>query len=128
MSKEEINSQFENKLMTLQNAIENKLHLDKERARKELVSADVIMLLRNMRDLYGLNKLLFNMLLEFRDNVDKMKAKPDVRNQLVDLKNKYDLKFGLLEERLTRINAKDEEQIGENRITYIIRNKSKVLC
>lgn len=128
MSKEEINSQFEKKLMTLQNAIENKLHLDKERARKELVSADVIMLLRNMRDLYGLNKLLFNMLLEFRDNVDKMKAKPDVRNQLVDLKNKYDLKFGLLEERLRRINAKDEEQIGENRITYIIRNKSKVLC
>jgi hypothetical protein len=46
-----------------------------------------------------------------------MKAEPDVRNQLVDLKNKYDLKFGLLEERLRRINAKDEEQIGENRIT-----------
>ena len=117
MSKEEINSQFEKKLMTLQNAIENKLHLEKEQARKELVSTDVIILLRNMRDLYGLNKLLFNMLLEFRDNVDKMKAEPDVRNQLVDLKNKYDLKFGLLEERLRRINAKDEEQIGENRIT-----------
>jgi hypothetical protein len=48
MSKEEINSQFEKKLMTLQNAIENKLHLDKERARKELVSTDVIMLLRNL--------------------------------------------------------------------------------
>jgi hypothetical protein len=109
MSKEEINSQFEKKLMALQNTIENNLSLEKERARKELLSIDVLMLLRNMRDLYGLNKLLFNMFLEFRDNVDKMKVEPDVRNQLVDLKNKYDLKFALLEERLRRINAKDEE-------------------
>lgn len=117
MSKEEINSQFEKKLMALQNTIENNLSLEKERERKELLSIDVLMLLRNMRDLYGLNKLLFNMFLEFRDNVDKMKVEPDVRNQLVDLKNKYDLKFALLEERLRRINAKDEEQIREKRVT-----------
>ena len=57
------------------------------------------------------------MFLEFRDNIDKMKVEPDVRNQLVDLKNKYDLKFALLEERQSRINAKDEEQVRENRIT-----------
>ncbi len=82
MSKEEINSQFEKKLMALQNAIENNLSLEKERARKELISIDVIMLLRNMRDLYGLNKLLFNMFLEFRDNVDKMKVEPDVRQSV----------------------------------------------
>ena len=117
MSKEDINSQFEKKLMALQNAIENNLSLERELAREELISIDVIMLLRNMRDLYGLNKLLFNMFLEFRDNIDKMKVEPDVRNQLVDLKNKYDLKFALLEERLRRINAKDEEQVRENRIT-----------
>jgi hypothetical protein len=70
-----------------------------------------------MRDLYGLNKLLFNMPLEFRDKVDKMKSEPDVLNQLVALKNIYDLKFEMLEERLKRINAKDEEEIGENRVT-----------
>jgi len=117
MSKEDINSQFEKKLMALQNAIENNLSLERELAREELISIGLIMLLRNMRDLYGLNKLLFNMFLEFRDNIDKMKVEPDVRNQLVDLKNKYDLKFALLEERLRRINAKDEEQVRENRIT-----------
>ncbi len=117
MSKEEINSQFEKKLMAIQDTIENNLSLENERMRKELLSIDVLMLLRNMRDLYGLNKLLFNMFLEFRDNVDKMKVESDVRSQLVDLKNKYDLKFALLEERLRRINAKDEEQIREKRIT-----------
>jgi hypothetical protein len=117
MSKEQINSQFEKKLMALQDTIENNLSLEKERARKELLSIDSLMLLRNMRDLYGLNKLLFNMFLEFRENVDKMKVEQDVRNQLVDLKNKYDLKFALLEERLRRINAKDEEQIREKRST-----------
>jgi hypothetical protein len=115
LSKEEINSQFEKKLMALQNTIENNLSLEIERVRKELLSIDVLMLLRNMRDLYGLNKLLFNMFLEFRDNVDKMKVEPDVRSQLVDLKSKYDLKFALLEERLRRINAKDEEQIREKK-------------
>jgi hypothetical protein len=115
LSKEEINSQFEKKLMALQNTIENNLSLENERVRKELLSIDVLMLLRNMRDLYGLNKLLFNMFLEFRDNVDKMKVEPDVRSQLVDLKSKYDLKFALLEERLRRINAKDEEQIREKK-------------
>lgn len=117
MSREEINSQFEKKLMRIQNAIENNLHLEEGRARKELLSTDVIILLRNMRDLYGLNKLLFNMLLEFRDKVDKMKSEPDALNQLVALKNIYDLKFEMLEERLRRINAKDEEEIGENRVT-----------
>ncbi len=101
--------------MALQNTIENNLSLEIERVRKELLSIDVLMLLRNMRDLYGLNKLLFNMFLEFRDNVDKMKVEPDVRSQLVDLKSKYDLKFALLEERLRRINAKDEEQIREKK-------------
>ena len=101
--------------MALQNTIENNLSLENERVRKELLSIDVLMLLRNMRDLYGLNKLLFNMFLEFRDNVDKMKVEPDVRSQLVDLKSKYDLKFALLEERLRRINAKDEEQIREKK-------------
>jgi hypothetical protein len=55
--------------------------------------------------------------LEFRDKVDKMKSEPDVLNQLVALKNIYDLKFEMLEERLKRINAKDEEEIGENRVT-----------
>jgi hypothetical protein len=115
LSKEEINSQFEKKLMALQNTIENNLSLENERVRKELLSIDVLMLLRNVRDLYGLNKLLFNMFLEFRDNVDKMKVEPDVRSQLVDLKSIYDLKFALLEERLRRINAKDEEQIREKK-------------
>lgn len=104
MSTEEINSQFEKKLMRLQNAIEKNLHLEEGRARKELLSTDVII-------------LLFNMLLEFRDKVDKMKSEPDVLNQLVALKNIYDLKFEMLEERLKRINAKDEEEIGENRVT-----------
>jgi hypothetical protein len=90
--------------MRLQNAIEKSLHLEEGRARKELLSTDVII-------------LLFNMLLEFRDKVDKMKSEPDVLNQLVALKNIYDLKFEMLEERLKRINAKDEEEIGENRVT-----------
>ena len=115
MSKEEINSLFEKKLMAIQDTIENNLSLENERVRKELLSIDVLMLLRNIRDLYGLNKLLFNMFLEFRDNLDNMKVEPDVRSQLVDLKNKYDLKFAFLEERLRRINAKDEEQIREKK-------------
>lgn len=67
----------------------------------------MIMLIRNMRDLYGLNKVIFNMLLEFRDKVDNTKHKSDVRNQLVKLKNAYYAKFEKLEERLRRINAKD---------------------
>jgi hypothetical protein len=50
------------------------------------------------------------MLLEFRDKVDNMKHESDVRNQLVELKNVYDAKFEKLEERLRRINAKDEEE------------------
>lgn len=114
MSREEINSQFERKIMGLQNAIEKNIRPDEERSRRELLPPDIIMLIRNMRDLYGLNKLIFNMLLEFRDKVDNMKHESDVRNQLVELNNAYDAKFEKLEERLRRINAKDEEE-KENR-------------
>ncbi|HEY7111221.1 MAG TPA: hypothetical protein VH415_17470 [Nitrososphaeraceae archaeon] len=106
---------FEKKLMMLQNAIENKLRLEESVGKKELLSGDLVMILRNMRDLYGLNKLLFNMLLEFRDNVNKMTSETEVRNQLIAIKNLYDLKFEMLEERLKRINAKDEEEIRNNK-------------
>lgn len=114
MSREEINSQFERKMMGLQNAIEKNISPDEERSRRELLPPDIIMLIRNMRDLHGVNKLIFNMLLEFRDKVDNMKHESGVRNQLVELKNAYDAKFEKLEERLRRINAKDEEE-KENR-------------
>jgi hypothetical protein len=97
--------------MILQNAIENKLQLEESVAEKEFLSGDLVMVLRNMRDLYGLNKLLFNLLLEFRENVNKMTSETEVRNQLIALKDMYDLKFEMLEERLKRINAKDEEEI-----------------
>jgi hypothetical protein len=114
MSKEEINSLFEKKLMRLQDTIENNLQSKEGIVQRELLSAALVMLLRNTRDLYGLNKLLFNMLLEFRDIVDKMTSEPEVRNQLVALKNFYDLKFEMLGERLKRINAKDEEELRKN--------------
>jgi hypothetical protein len=97
--------------MILQNAIENKLQLEESVAEKEFLSGDLVMVLRNMRDLYGLNKLLFNLLLEFREIVNKMTSETEVRNQLIALKDMYDLKFEMLEERLKRINAKDEEEI-----------------
>jgi hypothetical protein len=110
MSRQEINSQFEGKIMGLQNAIEKNISPDEERSRRELLPPDIFMLIRNMRDLYGVNKLIFNMLLEFRDKVDNMKHESDVRIQLVELKNAYNEKFEKLEERLRRINAKDEEE------------------
>lgn len=103
--------------MILQNAIENKLQLEESVAKKEFSSGDLVMVLRNMRDLYGLNKLLFNLLLELRDYLDKMTAEPEVRNQLLALKNLYDLKFEMLEERLKRINSRDEEEIRNNKVT-----------
>jgi hypothetical protein len=44
-----------------------------------------------------------------------MTSETEVRNQLIAIKNLYDLKFEMLEERLKRINAKDEEEIRNNK-------------
>ena len=109
MSKEEINSEFNKKLMELQESIVI-LESDRTTSLGTLLQLDMIMLIRNIRDLYGLNKLVFNMLLEFRNNIENLDKNKDGLVSLNQLKITYDHSFEKLQERLKRINARDNEE------------------
>jgi hypothetical protein len=108
MSKEEINSEFNKKLMELQESI-GILASDRTKSLGTLLHLDIITLIRNIRDLYGLNKLVFNMLLEFRNNIENLDKNKDGLVNLNQLKITYDHSFEKLQERLRRINARDNE-------------------
>jgi hypothetical protein len=70
------------------------------------------MLTRNIRDLYGLNKLVFNMLQELINNIEKLDKNSDNLDSLNQLKVTYDHSFEKLEERLRRMNAKDNTEMN----------------
>jgi hypothetical protein len=62
--------------------------------------------------LYGLNKLVFNMLQELRNNIEKLDKNSDNLDSLNQLKVTYDHSFEKLEERLRRMNAKDNTEMN----------------
>ena len=111
MSKDEINSEFNKKLLGLQERIES-LESNRNKSPEKPLQLDLSMLTRNIRDLYGLNKLVFNMLQELRNNIENLDKNSDNLNSLNQLKVTYDHSFEKLEERLRRINAKDNTEMN----------------
>jgi hypothetical protein len=111
MSRDEINSEFNKKLLGLQERIES-LESDRNKSPEEPLQLELIMLTRNIRDLYGLNKLVFNMLQELRNNIEKLDKNSDNLDSLNQLKVTYDHSFEKLEERLRRMNAKDNTEMN----------------
>jgi predicted ribosome quality control (RQC) complex YloA/Tae2 family protein len=110
MNKDDINYLFDKKLLALQDTIEKIAKLIGTEPPKIFFPFAMIMLIQNIRDLYGLNKMAFNVMLEVREELEYIKDKPNIETEIENLKKRFDGTFGKLERRLNKINAKDDEE------------------
>lgn len=102
MSKEDINSLFNKKRQALQDSIDKNLSLIGTDPPKGFFPLAMAMIIKNIQDLYGVTQAAINIMIDYRQELDGFKN--------ISSKTDFKVGFGSLENKLKRINEKDEEE------------------
>ena len=114
---EEIQKQFQRKREALNKSIQIGVSLTGKESPKEALPALAVAVFTNLQDLYNINEISLTALAILKDEIDAVDSKNKSTEEMnKDLKKRFDITLGSLENRLKQINDKDaskKEEPGE---------------